>query len=87
MGGEWDVTVAFFVAQTLLTGKAGTNKGGRRKTKDTRDKLADLEAKVARIAWELEDAFAEELEGVDVHCFRMTHKTWAKALRDSRQRT
>ena len=36
-------------------------------------------SRVLRIAETLQAEWAHEMEGIDIHCFRMTHRTWAKA--------
>lgn len=69
------------VNQALLTGKLKVNKGGnpKRLRKETIEKRKTLEAQVKALADELRDTWQERMQGVDVHAFRKTHRTWAEA--------
>lgn len=73
--------VAHFVNVTLLSGRARVNKGGnpKRIRKETLEKRSELEKRVERLAKQLRPEWTKRLDGVDVHAFRMTHRTWAEA--------
>ena len=83
-GEPRDLWTAYLVQHALMTGhvrvslggpKSGPNRPGPRKQAERRKRAAQLES----IADAVRGGWVERMKGVDQHCLRMTHRTWALA--------
>jgi len=79
-----DLRTEYLVHHALMTGKVnaamggpltGPNAPGRKK----RESRAALAARVRLLADTIRPAWDERMRGIDQHCLRMTHRTWALA--------
>lgn len=70
------------VELALRTGTVRVSKGGNPGVvvDKTREKRAALAFRIGAIADQLRDDWTAAMEGVDVHSFRKTHRTWAELL-------
>lgn len=78
----WTVEAAYRVNQALLTGKVQVSKGGNPALglrDDTREKIAELGALVARVVAGIGDEWRDRMQGIHAKGFRHTHETWALA--------
>src|SRR5579872_6199515 len=73
--------VAHFVNLALRTHRVSVSKGGspKRLRERTVVRRSELETRVLRIVAKIEKEWNRRMGGVDVHAFRMTHRTWAEA--------
>lgn len=79
---EVDLDLALLVNGALLHGRAPVSRGGnplRVRPETVQARLA-LEARVLALAKRLRGDWAARMEGIDVHGFRTTHRTWARAV-------
>lgn len=77
-----DLRLACQVSYALTSGSVRVVMGGplTGKHRPGRAKLAErraLEARVAALADEMRSKWEERMRGIDQHCLRMTHRTWA----------
>jgi integrase len=73
-----NLDVAHLTNLALLSGRIRVDKGGRPKREKILAKRSDLETRVAALVNEIGAEWRRRMEGVDVHSFRMTHRTWAE---------
>lgn len=76
-----DINTAILTNIALFKGRVQVNKGGNPKLlkPETIAKRNQLEQKITDLVEALRDEWEERMEGVDVHAFRKTHRSWAEA--------
>ena len=77
-----DLMLAFYVAKAIKTKRVRADRGGPRSGRHAPapEKLAERKRRVEtvrRIADRIRGSVIERTKGVDQHCLRMTHRTWA----------
>lgn len=76
-----DFDAVYWTNLALLTGRIGVSKGGNPDVVrgDTLRDRQTLSRRVARLVERLRADWRDRMTGVDVHAFRMTHRSWAEA--------
>lgn len=77
-----DLRLVYLVNMALMTGRVRVAMGGQANgdrspgatKRAKRDEIAEL---VGKIAGETREGWEKQMHGVDQHCLRMTHRTWA----------
>lgn len=80
---ERDLQLALDVTQALAHGRALVSRGGnpKRVTEETEIRRVRRRRYVEQLADRLRESWEERMDGVTLHAFRSTHKTWATARR------